>query len=134
MYGLQVLIAAAGNDGQQRPDTILSPASHGGVIAVGACDEKGGRAGVSAVGKKLDCIFPGKDIKSCWSRYVIRMDPNGTVIDRSRYDNTECGVGVELHTTSSGTSFAAPHCAALVALILARVEAMFPNLGRSQNL
>ena len=99
----QVLIAAASNIGQRTADTIAFPARHPNVIAVGSCDNLGNRCGHSAVGADLAFLFPGDKIQSASSQYRLYGEAR-------RY------------AEGSGTSFAAPHCAALVGIILAMIE------------
>ena len=84
----------------------MYPAKYDNVITIGSCDKNGHKCGDSAVGKKLDFLFPGEGIRSTSSK-----------VDR-------------LYDEGSGTSFATPHCAATVALILASIDAW--KLGELQ--
>ncbi|MEV4630952.1 type VII secretion-associated serine protease mycosin [Micromonospora sp. NPDC049523] len=57
-----VVVAAAGND---PPDYgITFPAALDGVVAVGASDRNGNRAGISVKGNKMGILAPGVDIYS----------------------------------------------------------------------
>lgn len=58
-----VVVAAAGNDGQGR---LLYPAAYEGVIAVGATQGNGSRAGFSSYGEGLDLLAPGVGVSSAW--------------------------------------------------------------------
>lgn len=89
-----VVVAAAGNDGGH----LACPASHPGVIAVGAFDREGKVPFYSAGGPDLDLVAPGGGGGSC----VLTLKTGG---------GFDCG---------TGTSFAAPHVAGAVALTLGR--------------
>jgi len=95
-----VVVAAAGNTGTDRPNY---PAAYPGVIGVGSTDRNDNRAALSAYGASwVDIAAPGVDIVS-------------TVMYGSMY-------GYEV---LSGTSMAAPHVAATLAL----EASVFPTAG-----
>lgn len=57
-----IVIAAAGNRPQDH--TVIYPASHQGVIAVGGTDRAGKHAAVSVTGPEIDVVAPATDIYS----------------------------------------------------------------------
>lgn len=90
-----IIVAAAGNDGENLDATPQYPASYDvdNVITVGATNQRDRRAGFSNYGASVDIAAPGVDILSTW---------------RSG-----------LYHTISGTSMAAPHVAGTLALMAA---------------
>lgn len=96
----KVIVCAASNDGQLRSTTIGYPAKHGLLLCIGSCDRLGNRVGHSAVGRELNFLFPGQNVTSYNSTWRL-----GNVYARK-----------------NGTSFAAPHCAAIIARILAMIS------------
>ena len=89
------VICAAGNGGKE--EGVNYPAFYNESFAIGAYDNNLKIANFSAIGDALDFAFPGVDIHTTWLN-------NG-------------------YTKISGTSFACPACAGLVALILAIAKA-----------
>ncbi|KZE44081.1 peptidase S8 [Brevibacillus parabrevis] len=85
-----LVIAAAGNRGLGE-ETELFPAQYAETISVGAVDQEDQRADFSSVGKELDLMAPGVDIRS--------TAPGGD------------------YQTRSGTSLAVPHVAGAAAVI-----------------
>lgn len=98
-----IVVAAAGNSG----GPVVCPASHPGVIAVGAIDRHLQVTPYSAKGADLDLVAPG-----------------GSEVDGS------CSAGIWILGTGDslickiGTSFAAPHVSGVIALML---SAGFPQ-------
>ncbi len=83
------VVAAAGNDGTNEP---FYPAAFENVISVGAVDTNSSLASFSNYGSTIDLVAPGVSI------YTTNITNN--------------------YTVKSGTSFAAPHVAAVLALLL----------------
>ncbi|WP_257133520.1 S8 family serine peptidase [Streptomyces sp. f51] len=99
------VVAAAGNDAKNVSG--YAPANCGSVIAVAASDAKGNRASFSNYGSGIDVTAPGRDI---WS----------TANTGTQSPDTED------YVTMSGTSMAAPHIAALAALMIEKNPALTP--------
>ena len=87
-----ILIAASGNSGLSER---YFPAAHPGVIAVGAIDRSLSPASFSTRGDHVALCAPGRDIRTC---------------------------GLSGYQLASGTSFAAPHVAAVCALLASRAQ------------
>ena len=87
-----ILIAASGNSGLTEK---YFPAAHEGVIAVGAIDRTLRPTGFSTRDARVAVCAPGRDILTC---------------------------GLDGYQYASGTSFAAPHVAAICALLASRAQ------------
>ncbi len=87
-----ILVAASGNSGLTEK---YFPAAHAGVIAVGAIDRSLRPASFSTRGDHVALCAPGRDILTC---------------------------GLDGYQHASGTSFAAPHVAAICALLASRAQ------------
>ncbi|WP_243460002.1 S8 family serine peptidase [Streptomyces sp. M54] len=99
------VVAAAGNEAKNVSG--YAPANCAGVIAVAASDAKGNRASFSNYGSGIDITAPGRDI---WSTANTGTESPDT----------------ETYVTMSGTSMAAPHIAALAALMIEKNPALTP--------
>jgi subtilisin family serine protease len=95
-----VVVAAAGNDGTSRP---YFPAALDGVVAAGALDTPG-RAVFSNFGPWVDACAPAVDVVSTFFTSFDERDHDGAVLSRYRG-----------WARWSGTSFAAPKIAGLIA-------------------
>ena len=113
-----LVVAAAGNAGSCRP---YWPAALPGVVAVGALDS-GGRAWFSNYGGWVDACAPGVDVRSTF--YGTDDDP----LQRA-HRRPDDGLFNEFKgwATWSGTSFAAPKVAAVIAHEAARLGISAPE-------
>jgi subtilisin family serine protease len=94
-----ILIAASGNSGLTEK---YFPAAHEGVISVGAIDRTLRPTGFSTRDERVAVCAPGRDILTC---------------------------GLTGYQYASGTSFAAPHVAAICALLASRAQRRAWPLG-----
>lgn len=97
-----ILVAASGNSGLTER---YFPAAHAGVIAVGAIDRSLEPAAFSTRGEHVALCAPGRDIRTC---------------------------GLSGYQLASGTSFAAPHVAAVCALLASRAQRRAQPLGSEE--
>ena len=111
-----VLVAAAGNNGRQER---FFPASFGNVISVSATQVNDEFAHWSSYGDKVDLSAPGASVQTT----------NCTVCTYADHDSWGD------HTYISGTSFATPNVAGVVALIRGRNPGWTPSqvVGRLQS-
>ena len=89
-----IIIAAAGNEGKIRNNTINYPAKYPETIAVGSINKNSKVSEFSSIGEELDFVGPGERI------FTTYLNNKYTVID--------------------GTSFAAPFISGIVALMLSK--------------
>lgn len=111
-----VIVAAAGNEGQDDdpPADVSFPARYEGVIAVGATNFDGGRAGYSTTGPSLDLMAPaGENAGS------ERGQTRDAALAPSFLHDPVTGETVYAGFFANGTSFAAPQVAAAAALLMA---------------
>jgi Subtilase family len=99
-----VVVAAAGNDATCRP---TYPAVLPGVVGVGAVDGEGRPAPFSNYGPWVRASSLGVDVVSCFFEWNGARPRPGEPVDRDDFSHA--------WATWSGTSFAAPHVAALIA-------------------
>lgn len=115
-----LFVAAAGNQGASEP---VYPAAFDNVISVGAVDAGGRRAGYSNFGEWLDLVAPGGDASRDGN-----SDNQADVIT-STWGRDSGGTFTADYAALQGTSVAAPHVSAVVALMQqARQDAGMPNL------
>lgn len=98
-----VIVAAAGNDGADVP---TYPAAYENVIGVGALEKNDTRASWSNYGTNVELMAPGVSIASTYLE--------------------------ERYAYASGTSFAAPHIAGVVALLLGKEPSLTPDEVRER--
>jgi serine protease len=146
------VVAATGNDASRtNSPTIAYPAAYPGVIAVGASRYDNARAYYSQYGTGLTLLAPGGQMDSddgtspndqngdrlldgivaqtikpyVYTEFTSVSEPN------SLYDNWRCVTGGTFYLEDDcgvyqGTSMAAPHVTAVVALMLARNPSLTP--------
>lgn len=106
-----VIVVAAGNDGVDV--STVYPANCRGVIAVAAVNRAGGRASSSNFGAKIALAAPGGE---------------GAAADKilSTSNGGFTRPLVDTYSFESGTSMAAPHVAAVAALIIGKTPSLTP--------
>lgn len=107
-----LVVAAAGNEGSSRP---AYPAAYDSVFSVSAVDIQGRLTGYSNRGSRIDLAAPGGDGRSDFNGDGY---PDGVL-------STGASAGGFAYTFLSGTSMAAPHVAAVFALM----KSVNPELG-----
>ena len=107
------IVAAMGNE-FQKGNPVEYPAAYEGVIAVGATDEVDRRASFSCTGNHISLVAPGVNILSTVPRYPSELAQN------LEYDSWP------------GTSMAAPHVTAAVALLLSKSPGLSPDAVRKK--
>jgi hypothetical protein len=98
------VIAAAGNENSPVSGTI--PANCDKIITVGATGREGNRAGYSNYGPAVDISAPGGDFSTGVESGIV-----------STYNDGETAPGGESYAYMQGTSMAAPHVAAVAAIM-----------------
>jgi serine protease len=108
-----VVVVAAGNS--QADASLYNPANCSGVITVAATNRNGSRAWYSNYGSVIDVAAPGGDT---------------TVSSNGVYSTLNTGTttpGSDSYAFFQGTSMAAPHVAAVVAMMLAKNSSLTPD-------
>jgi hypothetical protein len=116
-----VVVAAAGNDATCRP---TYPAVLPGVVGVGAVDGQGRPAPFSNYGPWVRASSLGVDVVSAFFEWDGARPRPGESVDRDDFSHA--------WATWSGTSFAAPHVAALIAGRMSRDGG--PRRGQVEDL
>ena len=112
-----MLIAAVSNQGCVRTDTICYPATNDSVLGIGGIDNLGNLVPFSSQGEGVDFVFPAKEILS--TSRPPKVDENGTILENGIICTMSNWNEEEWWIQADGTSFAAPHCAVAVAIMLA---------------
>ncbi len=113
------VVVAAGNSNQNASGH--SPANCAGVIAVAALNRSGGRSYFSNFGSIVDIAAPGGDMRSAATNGVLSTLNSGSTTP-----------GADVYAHYQGTSMAAPHVAAVAALMIARNPALTPDQVESR--
>ncbi|QOJ78963.1 S8 family serine peptidase [Infirmifilum lucidum] len=124
-----LVVAAAGNDGEQGSNSINYPAVVPGVIAVGATDKRGKVTAYSSEGSpqleglvgepKPNLVAPGGAPGSSQEGIVSSLS---TEISRSRREELAGRIVDEYHVSLVGTSMATPHVSGAIAVLLEKFE------------
>lgn len=109
-----VVVAAAGNEGVDA--SAISPANCNGVITVGASVQGDQRAYYSNHGSLVDVYAPGGDVRSLATQGILSTLNTGV-----------SAPAAEAYYLMQGTSMAAPHVAAVAAMMLGAHPSMTPD-------
>ena len=109
-----VVVVAAGNSNANAAN--FSPASCTGVITVAATDRTGAKAYYSNFGANVAVAAPGGDMRASAANGIL-----------STLNNGANAPGSDTYAYYQGTSMAAPHVAAVVALMLAKNSTLTPD-------
>jgi len=119
-----IVVAAAGNQGREG---LLYPARYTDVVAVGASDLNDSRTWYSNYGAGLDFLAPGGDLNA-------DLDNNGTkdgILFETLDINTPKDFTQFEFALGQGTSFAAPHVSAVLALV---ISSSTGNVGTAEQI
>ena len=130
-----VVVAASGNEGV---DVVNCPAAYPTVIAVGGTRHDGQRTYYSNGGNALDIVAPGGDLlvdqngdgEPDGILQVSFCNDPGTMFDSWELDHVSL-YGSFCTAMQAGTSMAAPHVSATVALMLGENPSLTPDSIRS---
>jgi serine protease len=109
-----VVVVAAGNSNADVAG--FTPANCSGVIAVAATNRYGSRASYSNYGAKIALAAPGGETSNSADNGILSTLNSGTN-----------GPGADSYAFYQGTSMAAPHVAAVAALMLSKTPGMTPD-------
>jgi subtilisin family serine protease len=119
-----IVVAASGNTGAQNADTMF-PGAYDDIIVVGASTQADGKASYSSYGTSIDVAAPvDSGIASQW--YVCSFSDTCYREDLgNQFDESTDFTSETTPITVSGTSFAAPQVAAVIALL----KEQYPNMS-----
>jgi serine protease len=112
-----IVVAAGGNSGN---GSVIYPAGYAGVVGVGAVTLDKRRASYSNTGTHIDLVAPGGDNKADLDGNGFPDGILGTLA------NDSSGVAVAGYDFYQGTSMAAPHVAAVAAMMKAVSPSLTP--------
>lgn len=124
----RIIMAAASNEGKTDNDTVLWPATEDSVLGINSIDNLGNTTDFAGQGDGVDFAFPGKAI---WSTSRPPSHIKNPLNNIPLFDDLKnvpqnfsnrTGINNDWWIKLNGSSFAAPHCAAAVAIVLAYIH------------